>query len=345
MAKKSKYRRRKDGRLETTRTDPRTGKRIHFYGKTDREIDRQIMEYQSRVELGRLFQEVAEEWAELHFPTVAPTTLKGYRPALARAIDEFGDLPIKSIKPKEIKSFLVQFARGGRARKTVTTQLLIINLICSYAVEGSGDLDFNPCASVSIPKGLPRKRRDAASPEDEKRVQESADIWLLPYLILYTGLRKGEALALTKDDIDGDVIHVRKSVYHENNKAYLKAPKTTAGIRSVPILEPLKEKLPKRFTGFLFSEDGGKSPLTDMQYRRRWKAFAEATGVSATAHQLRHSFASMLHDLDIDVKDAQDLLGHSTIAVTQDIYTHIRDSRREQVADEINRKLKEKPAP
>ena len=55
--KESKYHRRKDGLLETTRTDRRTGKRIHFYGKTDREIDQQILEYTSRMETGRTFRE------------------------------------------------------------------------------------------------------------------------------------------------------------------------------------------------------------------------------------------------------------------------------------------------
>ena len=123
--KESKYHRRKDGLLETTRTDRRTGKRIHFYGKTDREIDQQILEYTSRMETGRTFREVADEWEDFHFPTLAPNTLKGYRPALRRAIDEFGEDPIQKITARDIKAFLVAFARGRRARKTVATQLLV----------------------------------------------------------------------------------------------------------------------------------------------------------------------------------------------------------------------------
>lgn len=346
MAKKkkqeSRYHKRKDGLLETTRTDRRTGKRIHFYGHTDREIDQQIMEYTSRMERGRLFREVANEWAEFHLPTLAPNTLKGYRPALVRAIDEFGDEPIQQIKPRDVKTFLVRFSRGGRARKTVATQLLVINLICSYAVEESGDLELNPCSNVSIPKNLPKTHREAASPEDEERIKKSADIWLLPYLIMYTGLRKGEALALTKEDIGKDEIRVCKSVYHDSNKPKIKLPKTEAGIRTVPILEPLRKKLPKRFKGYLFSDDGGKTPLTEMQYQKHWRTFVKATGVTATAHQLRHSYATMLHELGIDVKDAQGLLGHSTAAMTQDIYTHIRDNRRQQIAKLLDQKLMEK---
>ena len=78
-----------------------------------------------------------------------------------------------------------------------------------------------------------------------------------------------------------------------------------------------------------------------MQYQKHWKAFARATGIQATAHQLRHSYATMLHEMDIDVKDAQALLGHSTAAMTQDIYTHLRDRRKQEITDRINQRLAE----
>lgn len=340
---KTKYHRRSDGLLETTRTDKRTGKRVHFYGHTDREIDQQIMDYANRVERGRDFSEVAEEWEEAHFPTLAPNTLRGYRPAYKRAVEHFGDTPIRRIRPQDVKSFINEFARGGRAKKTVTTQLQIISMICSYGVE-SGDLDFSPCDHISVPKNLSKGRREAASTEDEKRVKANPNVWLLPYLLLYTGLRKGEALALTFEDFDfkAKTINVSKSVYYsETTEPKIKLPKTAAGIRSVPILEPLLKQLPRRWKGYLFSDDGGKTPLTEYQYQVRWRDYTEKTGVTATAHQLRHSYATMLFECGIEVKDAQDLLGHSTAAMTQDIYTHLRDKRKEATAKTLNAKLLE----
>ena len=345
MAKKSRYHRRPDGLLETTRTDKRTGKRIHFYGHTDREIDEQIMAYTAAQERGRLFKEVSENWKAEHWPTLAPNTLRGYNPAYNRAVDEFGDTPVRQIRPQDIKRYINEFSRGGTARKTVTNQLLILNMIFSYAVE-SGDLDYSPCTHVSIPKNLPKTRREAATPEEEAIVKRSAHIWLFPFFILYSGLRKGEALALTWADIDfdNDVISVTKSVYHEIDKAAIKLPKTAAGIRTVPLLAPLKAELQKIPVGdpaaYLFSHDGGVSPLTDRRYTTLWANWAKATGVTATAHQLRHSYATMLFDCGIDVKDAQDILGHSTAAVTQDIYTHIRDARRKLTAKTLNDKIK-----
>lgn len=341
MAKK--YHRRSDGLLETTRTDRRTGKRVHFYGRSERELNEKIMAFQGAGGRDRRFADIAEEWKKDHFDTLALNTLKSYRPAYQRAVAHFGKLYIRQIHPQDIKRFIVEFSQenGGRARKTVTTQLLIIRMICGYSVE-MGYIEYSPCDKVRIPKNLSKKYREPATPEDEKRVKDSADIWLLPYLILYTGLRKGEALALSEEDFDfeNQSIHVGKSVYFEGNRPRIKTPKTAAGIRTVPLLEPLREKLPKEWSGYLFSIDGGKTPLSETQYQRLWREYSERTGVRATAHQLRHSFATMLFEWELSTKDAQDILGHSTVAMTQDIYMHITASHRKKVADFLNEKIR-----
>lgn len=109
MPAKAKYHLRRDGRMEATRTDPHTGKRIHFYGRTAREIDAQIMAYTSKQETGPLFQETANEWWDIHSLTLAPNSLKNYKPAFRRAADEFGPIPIWQIVPRDIKRFIAVF--------------------------------------------------------------------------------------------------------------------------------------------------------------------------------------------------------------------------------------------
>ena len=142
-------------------------------------------------------------------------------------------------------------------------------------------------------------------------------------------------------DLDNDIISVTKSVYHVNNRPFIKEPKTQKGIRNVPILYPLKPYLPnKKSQQYIFSLDGGKTPLTEMQYQKLWKEYAKSIGINCSAHQLRHSFATMLFECGVDAKDAQDILGHAQLSTTMDIYTHIRDSRRKDVASKINEKLK-----
>lgn len=342
MAVKSKYHVRPDGLMETTRTDPHTHKRIHFYGHTAREVDTQIMEYATRQESGPRFSDIAKEWWNVHSLTLAPNSLKNYKPAYRRAADEFGDIPIRRIAPRDIKRFITAFARGNRAKKTVATQLLICNLIFSYAVE-SGVIEVSPSTHVKIPPNLSVTHRDTASAADETIIKKSADIWLLPTFILYTGLRRGEALALTWGDIDldRDEIHITKSLYHEGDRPRIKTPKTAAGVRTVPLLKPLRDVLPSPGSpsDFLFSYDGGASPLTNRNYQTLWTHYVNVTGITCTAHQLRHSYATMLYECEVDIKEAQDLLGHSTAAMTIDVYTHLRASRRQETISKINKKL------
>lgn len=340
-AKKPKYYVRPDGLHEAIRTI--NGKRKAFRGKTDAEVERKMLAYQEALAQGKTFAQVADAWEREHFEEVAPNTLRSYRPALRRAVEHFGDDLIRSITPPQVKSFIVDFATGGRAKKTVTTQLQICNMIFSYAVE-RGECNTNPCAYVSIPKGLKKTYRDAASPRDEEIVKQTPHIWLLPYFILYTGVRKGEALAIQGRDIDlkAMVIHITKSVYHDGGgKPRIKSPKTESGVRDIPLLLPLVPHLPKKLRpdAYLFSDDGGETPLTEGQYARHWKAYAKSTGITCSAHRLRHSFATLIFECGVELKDAQDILGHSTAAMTQDVYTHLRDTRRAETAQLLNEKL------
>lgn len=343
MAKKPKYSIRADGLHEAIRII--NGKRVAFRGKSDGEVERKMMLYQEREKDGRPFREVAEEWQLDHFPTLAENTLKPYRPALKRAIARFGEIPIKKIEPISIDRYIAEFSAKGMARKTVTTQRLVLNLIFSHAVV-RGDIDVNPCAYVKIPKGLSKKHRQAASKDDERRIKDSHDIWLLPYVIMYTGLRKGEACALQDTDFDmaRGVISVTKSVYYISNTPAIKSPKTERGVREVPILAPLekvlKEVLPKKPTGkYLFSNDGGKTPMLGTQYAARWAKFVAETGISCTAHELRHSYATMLNENKVPLNVAQKLLGHATLSMTADVYTHLRQPEKDKSILRLNKKL------
>ena len=99
-------------------------------------------------------------------------------------------------------------------------------------------------------------------------------------------------------------------------------------------MDILAEQIPDG-KGYIFCRDNG-GLLTKMQYRGRWEHYCEAIEHDVTAHQLRHGFATILYEAGIEDKDAQELIGHSSIAVTRNVYTHIRQSRREQTAAKLN---------
>jgi integrase len=341
---------RTDGRLVRTITDPRTGKRKYFYGETEREINRKIMEYTSMIEDGRTFETVADEWWSLTSRDLSPNSIHTYSVAYNRAREEFEGRSIRDITARDVQLFIVRFAGKGdtaRARKTVANQLMVIGLIFKHGIV-EGDCDTNPAQSVSIPKHLKTSKRTAASKDDENVIKETPDVWLFPYFILYTGLRKGEALALTGADINLEerTISVNKSVYFKSNKPMIKSPKTEAGYRVVPILDPLLPYIPKlKPNEYLFSSvQDPEKPMGYALFNVRMKQYHKKTGTTFGAHQLRHSFATILFECGIDAKTAQHLLGHAQISTTMDIYTDFRKEAEQETAKRLNRRISEKLA-
>ena len=332
---------RKDGLLQRQVTV--CGKRVVFYGKTERELNRKIADYKEERKNGRLFRAVAEEWEGKHFPTLAPNTLKGYAPALARAVAEFGSKHIGQLTAKQISLYIGRFAAQGYAQKTVRTQLLVLNLIMTHAVV-EGDIEYNPAVSVSVPKGLPKTRRELPPPAEIEAVKASVGctFGLFAFFILYTGCRRGEALALTYGDIDYErgLIRVNKSLYHENNAPRVKDTKTEAGMRHIILLDVLRDKLPARKDPreLLFPNERGEW-MTETQFQRQWELYTKESGVTSTPHQFRHAYATILFEAGVDEKDAQELLGHANIATTRDIYTHVTNARMKATAALLNRSV------
>ena len=342
IIKKSTLKTRSDGRLVKSITDPRTGKRVYFYGHTEREINKKIMEYSAKSEKGRTFAEVAADWWEEAESDLAYQSIKTYKPAMKRVLAEFGGDTMKDIRAQDINLFLKRLARQGLAAKTISNQRLVCNLIMTYGVL-HGDIDINPCASVSTPPAK-KSTRTAASSADEEIIKKSFDIWLFPTIALYTGMRKGEILALQWKDIDfnGNIISVTKSVYHEGDRPYIKSPKTEAGNRIVPLLKPLKailENVSNKCPENYIISDDGQSPLTNRRFITLSKHYKEETGVTCTAHQLRHSFATIAFESDVPVKSVQEILGHKQLSTTMDIYTDFRKKSIDAAADILNSKI------
>lgn len=334
---------RADGRYVKVITDPKTHKRVSFYGKSAREVNQKILAYESKQTYGKTFAEVADEWWSEHYDTLAHQTLKGYKPALARAIQEFGTDYVKDIEPTDISRFYKRLAKQGYTQKTISNHRIILNQVFEYAILYK-EIQYNPCTSVKIPKTESKNRPlQPASPEDEARILASNHPWLFPLFALLTGLRKGEILALQWGDIDFEknMIYVSKSIEHIGKRPNAKEPKTENGTRYVPLLLLLKEKIEPRKgrpDQFIFSDDGGKTPLYEHRYSRLYKNYQRDVGITCTAQNLRHSYATIAVEEDINPKDLQNALGHADITTTMNVYAAARKRSTEKVAAKLNAK-------
>ena len=324
--KKKKMYQRPDGLYEIHKTI--RGKRVYFRGKTEKEVLDKMLAYTQKEEEGRCFREIASAWWDSL--NVAYNTEKGYKAKYNRAVKYFGDEPVKKIIPSSVQGYIKYLASRGYAYKTVAHHLSVLRLILDTAVF-SGEILVNPCSSVSVPKRLPRKRRELPSDQDLQIIQAHAQdgmFGLLGVFLLYTGCRASEAAAIQQQDINRQSrkLRIGNAVYYIHNQPYLKEPKTEAGYRFTPLPNFLLSIIPEgKPHDYIFSRDGGASPLTDSQLRKGWDKYKSSVGISCTQHQLRHAYASLLYEAGVDVKSAQVMLGHANISTTMEIYTHLRN--------------------
>lgn len=337
--------RRNDGRWCKTKTI--NGKKMYFYSaeptekKALRDIENQMIEYTGEVQKGKLFKDVAEEWEKEHYEHIQYQTALRYKSLTARIVKHFGSKYIRNITADDIMSFMNMLAEEQFSTKSIKDEMSVIKMIFKYA-KIKDYVPENMALYLMPPKGKPKEERSALDDNEIKMVENSVeyDFGLLAFFILYSGLRKGEVLALEWEDIDfeNNIIKVNKSVEFVGCSPRLKAPKTKAGERVVPLIDKLKNVLIKyKATGIVFNQDGHH--MNSSYFQRHWKKYEKETGLTVSPHQLRHTFTTLLYEWDISDKDTQEILGHADISTTRNIYTHIRQSRMTETLKKINQKL------
>lgn len=328
----SLYTLRKDGRYVYTYTDG--GVRRYIYDRDPERLWHRINDPAEKKPL--TFRAIADEWKSDHWERVGYKTAEAYTAPLRRLLDHFGDDPAADVTAQSVYAFLADLGKKGYSRRSVQMHRDVINMIYNNAIL-RGSASVNPCAAISLPRNLPSSRRELPEDAAIDAVKRSTGAFsLFAKICLYSGLRRGEVLALRYEDIDRSrgVIHVTRAVEYVGNTPHIKPPKTKSGVRDAILLDVLAEDIQKG-SGLIFCREDG-APLTKIQYRKRWLAYCKEIGYDITAHQLRHGFATILYEAGVPDKDAQELLGHASITTTRDIYTHLRQSRRSETAQKLN---------
>lgn len=326
--------RRKDGLWQEVLTI--NGKKKYFYGKKKADVLKKIQDFKEKQEAGALFEAVAADWWEEHSATLKEGSIVTYKPALDRAIDEFKNVPINEMTPLSINTFIESFADQGYAEKTTKNQLMVFKLIFKYAVK-KGFCNYNIAKDLSVPNGLKKTDRDPPPQEEIDAALSSFDVpfGMFAYWILFTGLRRGELLALTWDDVDlkNRSISITKSVRHATNRPTVTTPKSKNSISVLPIVDRLYDKLvPSK--GLIFPNSEGRH-MSRGQFDAAWEKYQKITGIKSTPHQFRHAFATMLFEQDIPAEKMQILLRHAQLSTTMETYRKIREKKIKDIHKEV----------
>lgn len=268
------------------------------------------------------FVEAADEWLRYieHDRGRKPSTVAGYRALLrSQLLPTFGELPIEAITTEMIEAWIAGVERSPATR---TKALVLMHGIFKRAQKLYG-LPTNPVAGVEKPPTQANRPIEVFSPEEVMALvraatcEQDAAIYMTA---AFTGLRRGELLALRWRDVDfsGQVIRVQAS-YAEGA---LTTPKS-GKVRSVPLAAPVAEALAKlgqrdQWTGddnlIFVGQAGGY--LDGRALRRRYDRALERAGLRKLRfHDLRHTFGTRMI-AKADIRRVQEWMGHADIETT-----------------------------
>lgn len=170
-------------------------------------------------------------------------------------------------------------------------------------------------------------------------------------LLAFTGMRKGEALALKWSDINfkNKTLYINKAVSRRETGLYIQTPKTPASIRRISLddktldlLKEFKKESQSKKGDLIFRNPDGK--ILSVAKPRKWLLHIQDTidkqhdvpMKRITTHGFRHTHASLLFESGASIKDVQSRLGHSDVQTTMDVYTHVSKAAKEQLAERFN---------
>ncbi|AEV15110.1 DNA integration/recombination/inversion protein [Thermus sp. CCB_US3_UF1] len=267
------------------------------------------------------------------------------------AHDPLGRMRLQEVRPLHVQRVVDQL-RQGYAPRTVRKVLNRLRALFQRACELEL-LPRNPAGAIRLRLPQGERAARALEPQEVLRLLEVADgarsreMALLLRLLLETGLRRGEALALQWRDVDLErgELRVWRSWTKVNGKGDFTQPKTRTARRVVPLPQSLllrlrawKEELAQRLPqevleeAFLF---GGNKPFDPDAFNHYLRRLAQRAGLGKVrVHDLRHTWASLALSRGIPLEVVSERLGHASPHVTLGIYRHLlEEERRGYVVD------------
>ena len=346
---------RKDGRWAASITIGwENGKRRRkaFYGKTRAEVATKLTAalkaHQDGLPLSRERKtcgQFLDGWIESVKPTLRPRTWTRYESLIRiHALPEIGRLPLAKIGPEHLERLYARLLVAGQSPASVRQLHAVLHGALKQAARW-GLVGRNVADLVSAPR-VPRHEIRALSPDEAKRLLDAAQgerLEAIYVIALTAGLRLGELLALRWADVDTDAgtLRVTGTLQRTRGCIEIAEPKTKQSRRRVELTTRAIDALRRHKAAqnaerlalgeawldrdLVFCNERGDY-LNDSHLRRRsFLPLLERAGLPRTFrfHDLRHSAASLLLGMGTHPKIVSEMLGHSTISITLDLYSHV----------------------
>lgn len=344
--------------------NPATNKQVNlqkkgFSNKKEAQLfyNRKIVEIEKngfKVQQADTFKEVYELWLVTYKLTVKESSYNRLKLQFNKHIlPAFGDQKIKSIKPVDLQQYANEKSEDVQEYRL---QLSNISRIFDFAIK-QGIITSNPVKMITIPKKKANleKKKIKYFTKDELKIlladakeNEPYKIYAFLYLMANTGCRKGEIMGLQWDciDFENKTLEIHQTLARgENRRLYLEEPKTTHSFRTIPlenetisILKSWRKIQRETMLQVGINTMGAKqlvfsSPSNEfinMDIPNRWMVrICKRNNIPVlTPHSLRHTFATLLISEGVNPKTVSELLGHSSVAFTLDIYTGVYETEK-----------------
>lgn len=316
--------------------------------KTKVEADSFLVDILSKIKTGTApgnckmtFAEAADTFMRLYASKKCkPNTSHGYQGYLKNhLLPYFGKMKLCEITPLAVNEFIAQEVETGRKNSTVNKYKKLMSQIFNFMIDNEVIVK-NPLARIKSLKEEKNEEIRALSTEEtqillSKTKEIYPDFYPLLFTALFTGMRQGELMGLTWDSINW---HTNKITIDKNfTHGRVGTPKT-GKTRRIDMSQELAKVLrewrlacPNGKLNLVFPNGDGCYQDANNMIKRRFKPALSRAGIDYLRfHDLRHTYASLLLAKNAPMKYVQHQLGHSSIKMTMDLYTHLLPEVNEQ---------------
>ncbi len=273
-----------------------------------------------------------------------PSTIRSYEQALrgrrygkgSGLLREFGARKLTDLTLEDIQDYADRLLAAGSQPSTIRNAIMPVRVICSWRRR---EVPVNPTDGLRLPAVRSGRDRIASPAEAELLLAAlrpgDRPLWATA---LYAGLRRGELMGLRWQDVDLIAGVLRVARAWDPKEREMIAPKSTAGVRRVPIpaalrayLAPLKLASGAEPDALVFGVRGEPFSASSVGERanRAWKA---AKLDAITLHECRHTFASLMIAAGVNAKALSTFMGHANISITLDRYGHLMPGAEDEAA-------------